>query len=63
MAPSIIHLAYGDGASWPGLVTHDFDAGAPDRLWVTGIIKHRTTEGWVHAAAVLDACTRRVAGR
>jgi transposase InsO family protein len=51
-------------ASWLGVVTRDFVAGAPDRLWVTGIIiQHRTTEGWVHAAAVLDACTRRVVGR
>lgn len=50
-------------ASWPRVVTRDFVGGAPVRLWVTGITKHRTTEGWVHAAAVLDAYTRRVVGR
>ena len=31
-----------------------FTADRPDRLWVTDITQHRTAEGWVYCAAVID---------
>ncbi len=37
-------------------------ADAPDRLWVTDITQHRSSEGWVYCAAVLDVFSRRVVG-
>ncbi len=49
-------------ASWPDLVQRKFRAEGPDRLWVTDITQHRTGEGWVYAAVVLDVFSRRVVG-
>ncbi|MGA9493974.1 MAG: IS3 family transposase [Mycobacterium sp.] len=49
-------------ASWPDLVQRQFIADAPDRLWVTDITQHRSLEGWVYAAVVLDVYCRRVVG-
>lgn len=49
-------------ASWPDYVRRDFRADSPDRLWVTDITQHRTGEGWVYAAVVLDVFSRRVVG-
>src|SRR5438094_498770 len=49
-------------AIWPDRVARKFVADAPDRLWVTDITQHRTTEGWVYAAVVLDVFSRRVVG-
>jgi hypothetical protein len=49
-------------ATWPDLVKRDFTADQPDRLWVTDITQHRTSEGWVYAAVVLDVFSRRVVG-
>ena len=49
-------------AIWPDRVQRQFRADAPDRLWVTDITQHRTTEGWVYAAVVLDVYSRRVVG-
>src|SRR4051794_21285938 len=49
-------------ASWPDLVNRQFVADAPDRLWVTDITQHRSSEGWVYAAVVLDVYARRVVG-
>ena len=49
-------------ASWPDLVNRQFRAEGPDRLWVTDITQHRTAEGWVYAAVVLDVYSRRVVG-
>lgn len=49
-------------ASWPDLVNRQFHAEGPDRLWVTDITPHRTAEGWVYAAVVLDVFSRRVVG-
>lgn len=40
----------------------EFVADRPDRLWVTDITQHRSTEGWVYYAAVLDVFSRRVVG-
>jgi len=44
------------------LVQRNFTADAPDRLWVTDITQHRTREGWVYCAVVLDVFSRRVVG-
>jgi putative transposase len=49
-------------AAWPDLVQRKFRAEGPDRLWVTDITLHRTCEGWVYAAVVLDVFSRRVVG-
>lgn len=39
-----------------------FVADAPDRLWVTDITQHRTAEGWLYCAAVIDVFSRRCVG-
>lgn len=39
-----------------------FTADAPDKLWVTDITQHRTSEGWVYCAAVIDVFSRRCVG-
>jgi putative transposase len=56
------------GRSRPAPAVHDdlvsrrFHADGPDRLWVTDITQHRSTEGWVYLAVVLDVWSRRVVG-
>jgi putative transposase len=49
-------------AVWPDHVQRQFVADAPDRLWVTDITQHRSSEGWVYCCAVLDVFSRRVVG-
>jgi putative transposase len=44
------------------LVNRAFDPGEPDRLWVMDVTEHRTDEGKVYLAVVLDAFSRRVVG-
>ena len=44
------------------LVQRRFIADMPDRLWVTDITAHPTTEGKVYCAAVLDVFSRTVVG-
>src|SRR6476620_2763300 len=44
------------------LVTRQFHATGPDRLSVPDITQHRTGEGWVYAAVVLDVFSHRVVG-
>lgn len=44
------------------LVGRQFDPAGPDRLWVMDVTEHRTGEGKVYLAAVLDAYSRRVVG-
>lgn len=51
-----------DAAVFDDLVQRQFRADAPDQLWVTDITQHRTRQGWVYAAAVIDVCTRRCVG-
>lgn len=36
------------------LVNRKFARPRPNELWVTDITQHRTREGWVYCAAVLD---------
>jgi len=43
-------------------VKREFVANAPDKLWVMDITQHRTGEGWVYLAAVIDAFSRRCVG-
>jgi putative transposase len=44
------------------LVDRAFTVTELDRLWVADITQHRSDEGWVYLAAVIDACSRRVVG-
>lgn len=44
------------------LVDRRFHRTEPDRLWVTDITEHRTREGKVYCAVVLDVFSRRVVG-
>jgi putative transposase len=44
------------------LVNRDFGRTEPNRLWLTDITEHRTREGKVYCAVVLDAFSRRVVG-
>lgn len=44
------------------LVDRDFARPEPDRLWVSDITEHRTREGKVYCAVVLDTFSRRVVG-
>jgi putative transposase len=39
-----------------------FDRDRRDQVWVTDITEHRTREGKVYCAVVLDAYSRRVVG-
>jgi putative transposase len=50
------------GSPHPDLVNRQFTAGAPDRLWVTDVTQHPTSQGWVYCAVVLDVFSRRVVG-
>ncbi len=43
-------------------VDRQFRRDEPNRLWVTDITEHRTREGKVYCAAVLDVFSRRVVG-
>jgi putative transposase len=49
-------------AVWEDRVQRRFTADAPDRLWVSDITQHRTDQGWVYCAVVLDVFSRRVVG-
>jgi putative transposase len=49
-------------AAAPDLVHRRFAVSAPDRLWVADITSIPTREGFLHLAAVLDACSRRLVG-
>lgn len=44
------------------LVNRQFVADGPDRLWVTDITQHRSGEGWIYCAVVLDVFSRRAVG-
>jgi putative transposase len=46
----------------PDLVTRDFRASAPNRLWVADITDVATWAGFLYLAVVLDAFSRRVVG-
>ena len=44
------------------LVARRFTAAAPDRLWLTDITEHPTTDGKLYLCAIKDACTNRIVG-
>lgn len=44
------------------LVDRNFTVEAPNRLWVTDITEHRTAEGTVYCAAVMDSYSRLIVG-
>lgn len=46
----------------PDLVQRRFSMAAPDQLWVADITSIPTGEGFLHLAAVIDACSRRLVG-
>ncbi len=46
----------------PNLVARDFNAPAPNRLWLGDITYVATWEGWLYLAVLLDAHSRRVVG-
>jgi len=46
----------------PDLVRRTFTVDAPNRLWCMDVTQHRTAQGWVYCAVVLDAFSRRVVG-
>lgn len=51
-----------DVAAAPDLVERNFNPSGPDRLWAADVTQFRTSEGWVHLAAVIDLWSRRVVG-
>jgi putative transposase len=44
------------------LVERNFRPAEPDRLYVADITQHRTAEGWLYLAVVLDCFSRRIVG-
>lgn len=55
-------LSRADDPRADDLVHRSFRPDGPDRLWVQDITQHRTGEGWVYLAVVIDAWSRRVVG-
>lgn len=54
--PKNLHPIFDD------LVERNFDPERPNELWVADITQHRTGEGWLYLAIVLDAFSRRIVG-
>jgi putative transposase len=44
------------------LVKRDFHRDSPNKLWVTDITEHHTSEGKIYCCVVLDVFSRRVVG-
>ncbi len=44
------------------ILNRNFDAGAPNMLWVTDITYVNTDEGWLYLAAVMDLYSRKIVG-
>jgi putative transposase len=51
-----------DASPSADLVERRFRAEAPNQLWCCDITQHRTGEGWLYCAVVLDVYSRRVVG-
>jgi transposase InsO family protein len=49
-------------AATPNLLSRDFTALSPNRVWVGDITFIPTREGWLHLAVLLDLYSRRVVG-
>src|SRR2546421_10935071 len=52
-----------DGARAPDLVTRQFTAGAPNRLWVADFTYVATWAGTVYVAFAIDVFSRKIVGR
>lgn len=52
----------GNSATASDQVDRNFERTAPNQLWVTDITEHRSREGKVYCAVVLDVFSRRVVG-
>lgn len=48
--------------SFPDLVERQFKAEQPNCLWVADITQHKTDEGWLYLAVILDLYSRKVVG-
>lgn len=46
----------------PDLVQRDFTAATSDNVWVADITQHKTAEGWLYLAVVIDIFSRKVVG-
>ncbi len=46
----------------PNLLDQQFEAAAPNQVWLADIIYLPTSEGWLYLAAVLKLATRKVVG-
>lgn len=46
----------------PNLLERNFDATAPNQVWVTDVTYVWTHEGWLYLAAIIDLYARRVVG-
>ena len=46
----------------PNLLKQDFEAPAPNRVWLADLTYMPTGEGWLYLAAILDLATRKVVG-
>src|SRR5690625_2869527 len=46
----------------PDLVHRNFTAAERNRLWVADMTQHKTDEGWLYLAVVVDAFSRHVVG-
>jgi putative transposase len=51
-----------NAATEEDLVKRRFEVTDPDRLWLTDITEHPTSEGKLYCAAVMDAFSRRIIG-
>ena len=47
---------------YPDRVERQFTADEPNRLWVADATQHKTNEGWLYLAVVIDAYSRLVVG-
>jgi putative transposase len=67
IASSILRKRRGSGKT-PGPPVHDdhvgrvFHADRPDRIWLTDISEHPTSEGKLYICAVKDVCSRKIVG-
>lgn len=46
----------------PNILAREFEAAAPNRVWVTDVTAIWTLEGWLFLAVILDLYSRRVVG-
>ena len=52
----------GVGPAAENLLAQDVDAQQPNRKWLADITYIRSGEGWLHLAAIIEACSRMIVG-